>query len=719
MFLIDGRNFFLSFWTSKARDGIYSKLLSKTQNSTDESVSGVYNPGGGSVLQQAIFGGSPLNELTQKWASREISNLAYLMHLNTLAGRSYNDLTQYPTFPWVVADYDSEELDLHKAETFRNLALPMGGQGCSRAEQFRERFETWDDPSIPGCHYGTHYSSSMIVCSFLIRMEPFTQQYLKLQGGHFDHPDRLFHSIPQSWNSASKLNTTDVRELIPEFYYLPQLLLNLNSFNFGKKQTGDLINDVVLPNWAKKSPYLFIKLHREALESEYVSENIHQWIDLVFGYKQHGDEAAKSLNIFHYLSYEGAVDMDKIEDPIEKQSTISIIHNFGQTPKQLFKKPHQKRNNLGGTNLRIDKDFRLLIQSISCLKDLEGRTASDIRVSTTGQLLVIGSCSIFVPHNYSKYLEWGHLDDSVRIFQYDSNKEVAVFESLHIGKISCAIFADNECLITGGEDTTVCLWNFVTGKRPSVDLEACLRGHRKQITTLATSRSYSVIISGSDDCNVIIWDLNRHQYVRCLEGHQNAIRTVSISDNTGDIVTCDGSVCMLWDINGTLLARKNIAQHNEKEDIANVCVVFEGRPAEVFDTDLIFSGHDTGKIRIWKKMFNEDGLPWKLELVHVLESRFTHPIDFISFSVSMKTIFTGDSSGKVTSWNLPDGSQTELHFANNDTCIQCKTKFAVLGRKAYCKACGACVLPTCLNNVPEQSFKLCNNCFSIYCSSMK
>lgn len=38
----------------------------------------------------------------------EISNFQYLMHLNTLAGRSYNDLMQYPVFPWVLADYDSE-----------------------------------------------------------------------------------------------------------------------------------------------------------------------------------------------------------------------------------------------------------------------------------------------------------------------------------------------------------------------------------------------------------------------------------------------------------------------------------------------------------------------------------------------------------------------------------------------------------------------------------
>lgn len=38
----------------------------------------------------------------------DISNFEYLMHLNTIAGRTYNDLMQYPVFPWVLADYQSE-----------------------------------------------------------------------------------------------------------------------------------------------------------------------------------------------------------------------------------------------------------------------------------------------------------------------------------------------------------------------------------------------------------------------------------------------------------------------------------------------------------------------------------------------------------------------------------------------------------------------------------
>jgi Beige/BEACH domain len=44
------------------------------------------------------------------------------------------------------------------------------------------------------------------------------------------------------------------------------------------------------------------------------------------------------LNVFYYLTYEGAVDIDAIIDP-----TIAQINNLGQTPLQLFDKPHPKR----------------------------------------------------------------------------------------------------------------------------------------------------------------------------------------------------------------------------------------------------------------------------------------------------------------------------------------------------------------------------------------
>lgn len=96
---------------------------------------------------------------------------------------------------------------------------------------------------------------------------------------------------------------TDVRELIPEFYYLPEFLLNQNKYDFGIRQgDGGTIDTVELPPWAKGDPKIFIAKHREALESEHVSQHLHQWIDLVFGHKQRGEAALEATNVFNHLS---------------------------------------------------------------------------------------------------------------------------------------------------------------------------------------------------------------------------------------------------------------------------------------------------------------------------------------------------------------------------------------------------------------------------------
>ncbi len=63
----------------------------------------------------------------------------------------------------------------------------------------------------------------------------------------------------------------------------------------------------------------------------------------VFGHKQKGAAAVEALNVFYYCSYEGAVDLDAIKDPAEREAVEGMINNFGQTPCQLLKEPHPPR----------------------------------------------------------------------------------------------------------------------------------------------------------------------------------------------------------------------------------------------------------------------------------------------------------------------------------------------------------------------------------------
>ena len=62
------------------------------------------------------------------------------MQLNTIAGRTYNDLAQYPVFPWVITDYESEELDLENPAVFRDLSKPIGALNPERLEDLRIRY---------------------------------------------------------------------------------------------------------------------------------------------------------------------------------------------------------------------------------------------------------------------------------------------------------------------------------------------------------------------------------------------------------------------------------------------------------------------------------------------------------------------------------------------------------------------------------------------------
>ncbi|NWR28148.1 WDFY4 protein, partial [Tachuris rubrigastra] len=273
--------------------------------------------------------------LSFPWQKREISNFDYLMYLNTLAGRSYNDYMQYPVFPWVLADYHSEILNLTNPHTFRDLSKPMGAQTVERKRKFIQRFNEVEKNLSAQCHYCTHYSSAIIVASYLVRMEPFTQTFCSLQGGSFDVADRMFHSVKSTWESASRDNMSDVRELIPEFFYLPEFLTNANHFEFGCMQDGTVLGDVQLPPWADGDPHKFIHLHREALESDYVSAHLHHWIDLIFGHKQHGSAAVEAVNTYHPYFYGDKTDLNNIKDPLIKSTILGFISNFGQIPKQV------------------------------------------------------------------------------------------------------------------------------------------------------------------------------------------------------------------------------------------------------------------------------------------------------------------------------------------------------------------------------------------------
>lgn len=550
-FLIDQTNFFLNF-NSLRRNKIYGRIIGLRPPNLIYSY-GIRTPA--ELLKASGW--------TQKWVQREISNFEYLMHLNTIAGRTYNDLSQYPVFPWILADYTSAELDLDNPAIYRDLSKPIGVVNPKNIPEVKTKYENFIDitGTVEKFHYGTHYSNSAGVLHYLVRVEPFTSLHIELQSGRFDVADRQFHSIEATWKMLME-NPNDVKELIPEFFYLPEFLVNMNGFDLGKLQgTKEKVNHVKIPPWAK-SPEDFIYKHRKALESEYVSGHLHEWIDLIFGYKQKGPAAVDALNMFYYVSYEGAVDLDAIHDPVERAATEGMINNFGQTPCQLFKEPHPRRMSFEEATLRMTKsdtkppNLFLFLQKLKaffveaavgtspicfvCIP--RSPTRSFIQHGMLEPLVTVSQNGIIGVHGWLPY-------DRARTIPnyYTFEKDPACSNNKNVKKIiGCfqpgfeitnqlfVVTDDAKFLLCGGLwDNSFCVYSL-----PKVKLITRVIKHLDIVTCLAMDYSNTHLMSGSQDTTCMIWDfgsqMNSNSIInskplQILYGHNESVTCVHIS----------------------------------------------------------------------------------------------------------------------------------------------------------------------------------------------
>ncbi|KAM6139723.1 LOW QUALITY PROTEIN: neurobeachin [Pterocles gutturalis] len=550
------------------------------------------------------------SNMTQRWQRREISNFEYLMFLNTIAGRTYNDLNQYPIFPWVLTNYESEELDLTLPGNFRDLSKPIGALNPKRAVFYAERYETWEDDQTLPYHYNTHYSTSTSTLAWLVRIEPFTTFFLNANDGKFDHPDRTF-SCARSWRNTR--DTSDVKELIPEFYYLPEMFVNSNGYNLGIREDEVVVNDVDLPPWAKK-PEDFVRINRMALESEFVSCQLHQWIDLIFGYKQRGPEAVRALNVFHYLTYEGSVNLDSITDPVLREipeayfirdphtflltkdfikAMEAQIQNFGQTPSQLLIEPHPPRSSAmhlcSFTEPLMFKD-QMQQDVIMVLKFPSNSPVTHVAANTLPHLtipaVVTVTCSrLFAVNRWHNTVGLrgapGYSLDQAHHLPIEMDPLIAnnsgvnkrqitdlVDQSIQINAHCFVVTADNRyILICGFWDKSFRVYSTETGK-----LTQIVFGHWDVVTCLARSESYiggdCYIVSGSRDATLLLWYWSgRHHIIgdnpnssdypaprAVLTGHDHEVVCVSVCAELGLVISgAKEGPCLVHTITGDLL----------------------------------------------------------------------------------------------------------------------------------------------------------------------
>uniref|UniRef100_A0A3P8URC3 Neurobeachin n=1 Tax=Cynoglossus semilaevis TaxID=244447 RepID=A0A3P8URC3_CYNSE len=614
------------------------------------------------------------SNMTQRWQRREISNFEYLMFLNTISGRTFNDLNQYPVFPWVITNYDSEELDLTLPSNFRDLSKPIGALNPKRAAFFSDRYESWEDDQVPKFHYGTHYSTASFTMMWLIRVEPFTTFFLNFQGGKFDHADRTFSSVSRAWRNCQR-DTSDVKELIPEFYYLPEMFVNANSYNLGVMEDGTMVSNVELPPWAK-SPEEFVRINSLALESEFVSCQLHQWIDLIFGYKQQGPEATRALNVFYYLTYEGAVNLSSISDPILREAVESQIRSFGQTPCQLLIEPHPPRSSAMQVTPMMFTD-QMQQDVIMVLKFPSNSPVTHVAANTQPGLT--SPAIVTVTANRLFAVNKWHGLTAAYVGSHRRQIPDLLDQSIHISSQCFVITADNRfILLCGFWDKSFRVYSTDTGK-----LTQIVFGHRDVVTCLARSESYiggdCYVLSGSRDATLLLWYWNGKQSSigeslefttprAILTGHDCEVTCASVCAELGLVISgCKEGPCLIHSMNGDLLRTLEAPQQCTRPRLIQSsteghCVIYYDKGQFcLFSINGKLLGHMEVEDSIKSMLLSRDGQylltggdggvvsVWQVYNFHQL---FTYPgcdagIRSMALSHDQRCIITGMASGSI------------------------------------------------------------------------
>lgn len=564
---------------------------------------------------------SKQSNMTLKWQNGAISNYEYLLYLNNEANRTFNNLSQYPVFPWVLADYQSKTLNLNDPVTFRDLSKPVGALNEKRLNNILERYQDMPEPRFM---YGSHYSTPGFVTYFLVRDKP--DYMLCIQNGKFDHPDRLFTDVQETWNCVIS-NAADFKELIPEFYKGDgSFLMNNLKLKLGQRQNGNLVNDVILPPWAD-NPKDFIKKMREALESDYVSSNLHNWIDLIFGYKQQGPISVQSHNVFHHLAYPGSVDISAIQDLNDRQSVITQILEFGQVPAQMFSKAHPERKRL---SVPLPLQIKQVVKE-DVVEEIEFSQNSSLCVSEELDLASYLDLDLIKIKDHATFFIHCHQHDLILIgtssgFLYVYKfSDMSYVMSVIVSKASLTCALDYiDTVIIGGEDG-----KFYIFSKGQTRVYLTLSGHYNTISDLKNSSD--LFFSSSLDSTVKLWS------VVSQSGKVTKLSLVNEFDHDGEIVSIavEGPWLLSCMRDGTILA-------------------WDWDSADIIHT-LDYTHGDISRVMVWNNKVILLGLQIFLLELETFEEKFSKRLDnqvTSSHRVLDDKLLLGDSVGCVIMFDL-------------------------------------------------------------------
>ena len=425
-------------------------------------------------------------------------------------------------------------------------------------------------------YYRSHYSNPTYVSHFLVRLFPFSFVSIEIQGDKFDDPNRLFQSLDKTYESCMTLKD-DVRELIPEFYCLPEMFLNKNNLNLtqdllDEKGESIVVNDVELPPWAKNSPYTFVAEMRNNLEKDNIK--INKWIDLIFGTYQRGEKAEEVHNIFQAQTYDRMVRIDTIKDLDMRDSMMRLVE-VGVTPSQIFDKDSKckidkkellkKKLYSFAVGITLDESnqlhkFNLTTQKYKSIyediyKNDKVTHNKDYKQKIYPSIIAIKCINpkkllIFTNNNYwytikiSKHDNKLHIDETNPIHYLNNSSRFAASYPISSSSIPFIIYHNEKYVIKGGFWDNHLEINSLPAEGDKKEKEvkissAIFDKDCGPITIMKMTQDEKILICGTSYGNIIIFNVDGPNIKKnlILYNHFGPITSISINDNLNMVAT--------------------------------------------------------------------------------------------------------------------------------------------------------------------------------------
>ncbi|XP_046846057.1 WD repeat, SAM and U-box domain-containing protein 1-like [Xenia sp. Carnegie-2017] len=133
--------------------------------------------------------------------------------------------------------------------------------------------------------------------------------------------------------------------------------------------------------------------------------------------------------------------------------------------------------------------------------------------------------------------------------------ELTLTLSRHSKDVNCCVFSPNSSiLVSGSSDKTVRLWDIPEGTELN---DSPLQGHSYHVCSCAFSPFGTLLATASTDCSVWLWDTRTYEKITALEGHRGAVRSCVFSPDSLLLMSgsADETVC-LWSTKTKKLVRR-------------------------------------------------------------------------------------------------------------------------------------------------------------------